>query len=347
MARHTIKYLPLRGIHIFDQLRFEEILLRHTKDNWFIYNFGHRRPTIVLGMSGKVNELLHTHKVARDKVQMIRRYTGGGTVVVDESTIFSTLIMNNKEADTAPYPREIMNWSEKFVYGPLFADVLSKKKSQNNNNNNKNTNNNLESSTAKFSLREHDYTIGDMKIGGNAQTITKDRWVHHTSFLWDYNPAKMEYLKLPAKRPQYRSDRHHNSFLTRLKLHMSSREEFEGLIVKTLEENYNIETATFEEVETICEQVMRNEVSIDKVIRSKVVDIDDYLQGVPIDIGVNDDGNDDQVSVSMSVSVSGVSGAAGVNQQPQQPQQPPSSPSSPANKPPKSLVRQGPSCVNF
>lgn len=71
----------------------------------------------------------------------------------------------------------------------------------------------------QFKLREHDYVFGDKKVqqsrrnnttyytlltrvisprltqfGGNAQSITKDRWVHHTSFLWDFDPANMDYL---------------------------------------------------------------------------------------------------------------------------------------------------------
>ena len=48
----------------------------------------------------------------------------------------------------------------------------------------------------KFCLREHDYVINDRKIGGNAQTITKDRFVHHTSFLWNFDAKKMSYLKV-------------------------------------------------------------------------------------------------------------------------------------------------------
>lgn len=49
-----------------------------------------------------------------------------------------------------------------------------------------------------------DYAIGDRKFGGNAQSITKNRWIHHTSFLWDYEVKNMSYLKLPAKVPKYR-----------------------------------------------------------------------------------------------------------------------------------------------
>jgi lipoate-protein ligase A len=38
-----------------------------------------------------------------------------------------------------------------------------------------------------------------VKVGGNAQTITKGRWVHHTSFLWQFDPSRMGYLKVRRK----------------------------------------------------------------------------------------------------------------------------------------------------
>lgn len=50
-----------------------------------------------------------------------------------------------------------------------------------------------------------DYAFGSRKFGGNAQSITKNRWVHHTSFLWDYDVSNMDYLKLPMRAPEYRS----------------------------------------------------------------------------------------------------------------------------------------------
>lgn len=49
-----------------------------------------------------------------------------------------------------------------------------------------------------------DYVFGNRKFGGNAQSITKGRWVHHTSFLWDYEMMNMFYLKLPKRAPDYR-----------------------------------------------------------------------------------------------------------------------------------------------
>jgi lipoate-protein ligase A len=69
----------------------------------------------------------------------------------------------------------------------------------------------------KFSLREDDYVFADRKFGGNAQSISKDRWLHHTSFLWDFDPRNMEYLTNPARQPKYRDQRSHTEFLCTLK----------------------------------------------------------------------------------------------------------------------------------
>ena len=39
-----------------------------------------------------------------------------------------------------------------------------------------------------------------LQFGGNAQAITKGRWLHHTSFLWAFEPENMRYLRMPDKK---------------------------------------------------------------------------------------------------------------------------------------------------
>ena len=52
---------------------------------------------------------------------------------------------------------------------------------------------------------DSDYVFSDVKFGGNAQSFSSDRCVHHTSLLWDYDANRMiEYLKVPSKQPNYR-----------------------------------------------------------------------------------------------------------------------------------------------
>ncbi|KAI3927361.1 hypothetical protein MKX01_027592 [Papaver californicum] len=62
--------------------------------------------------------------------------------------------------------------------------------------------------------------MGMSGFGGNAQSITKNRWIHHTSFLWDYETKNMAYLKQPRRIPEYRSERNHLEFICPMKEYM-------------------------------------------------------------------------------------------------------------------------------
>ena len=144
-----------------------------------------------MGISGKPETLLDISKVQKDQIPVIKRFSGGGTVIVDENTLFITLIMNQTALEIPPFPEPILRWSFDFF-----------QKAWN---------------IPGFTLRENDYCIGDRKCAGNAQYIKKDRWLHHTSFLWDYSEENMQYLQLPERRPTYRLNRSHTDFLIRLK----------------------------------------------------------------------------------------------------------------------------------
>lgn len=128
------------------------------------------------------------------RVSLIRRYTGGGTVVVDSSTVFVSFIMNSADSSCQPYPREIMSWTEN-IYKPVFKKIIHRFEvslifSS------PNLLHFICSINKEFSLREHDYVLDDKKIGGNAQTITKDRFTHHTSFLMNFDSDKMNFLQV-------------------------------------------------------------------------------------------------------------------------------------------------------
>ena len=63
----------------------------------------------------KRDELIHVEEAKKTGIQVIKRFSGGGTVVVDHNTVFATLIM---QAEAVPgvecYPRPVMKWSEGF-----------------------------------------------------------------------------------------------------------------------------------------------------------------------------------------------------------------------------------------
>lgn len=176
----------LSGTSIFTQLQWEEALLRADQRNWCLINHG-APPAIVMGISGQLHELVDQERLQRDPIPVIRRFSGGGTVVVDEQTLFVTFIFNTGIMAIPPFPEPIMRWTEQ-LYQPVFHPH-------------------------PFKLQENDYVMGSKKFGGNAQSITKHRWLHHSTLLYDFTPARMDYLRLPAKAPNYRMQRPHTEFL--------------------------------------------------------------------------------------------------------------------------------------
>ncbi|KAG7672404.1 hypothetical protein Ndes2526B_g09084 [Nannochloris sp. 'desiccata'] len=247
----VVQLLRLSGFPLLRQLLLEESLFRSHPGNWFVINDGVPDPTIVLGISGKPEELINLREASTANIPLLRRFTGGGTVIVDSNSIMTSIIMHGPTAvpDVPCYPRPIMHWTEG-VFG-----------------------NYLKQYNKDFSLRENDYALGQKKFGGNAQAISKDRWLHHTSFLWDYEQHRMELLKHPPRAPEYRAGRDHSEFIVPLK------QVFKGVVERTelvdglamcLEmEGFIVKEGRLEEAEDAAEK--------NSLIGSKLLDINDYL----------------------------------------------------------------------
>lgn len=213
---NLVRLVRTSGLCILRQLRLEEKLLRSPgAGNWCLLNDGTPERSVVLGISGKPHQLVDVRRALDDGVRVIKRFSGGGTVIVDRDTQFVTLVMNAAAVpDLALFPRQIMDWTGSLYGGRphgVFADVPG------------------------WQLRENDYVIGERKVGGNAQSISKDRWLHHTSFLWDFREETMKYLTNPAKQPRYRANRSHSDFLAPLKTYMPDRNALATRIEAALE----------------------------------------------------------------------------------------------------------------
>ena len=258
MSSRRLKSVLLQGLPILEQLVAEELLLRTTRDNFLLVNRGMPSPAIVLGFSGKIKELVNVELVARDGIQLIRRYTGGGTVICDENTLFVTFIMNTADADTKPYPRDIMDWS-----GGIYRNVFARHQ------------------VSDFDVRENDYVFGNAKFGGNAQTITKDRWVHHTSFLYDYDRNLMDYLTMPKKQPTYRSNREHSSFLTKMKQYVPSVDSFVKELESEMSKSYILESISQSDLLSTLNSIKLERRDLASLIRTKEESVQDCLQSPP------------------------------------------------------------------
>jgi lipoate-protein ligase A len=212
-SKIDLKLIKLQNTSIFDQLKLEEFLLRDTQDNYCIINYG-SSPAIVMGISGKLDELVHKERAKELQIPVIKRFSGGGTVVIDPDTIFITFIFNASQIKVPGFPEPIYRFTES-LYHRVFKDIT-------------------------FELKQNDYVIGDRKFGGNAQYIKKDRWLHHTSFLWDYKKHHMDLLKHPQKTPEYRQGRSHEEFITKLSSHYNDIDQILHIFISELEESFQV-----------------------------------------------------------------------------------------------------------
>lgn len=234
-ASNVIRLVRTRGLCVLRQLRLEETLFRANDENWAIVNDGAPRRAIVLGISGKPHRLIDVAAAHEDDVLVIKRFTGGGTVVVDADTQFVSLVMNGDAIPNVPlFPRPLMRWT-----GDLYGGGVGT-----------NDDTGVFRDLPNWRLHQDDYVVetrselasndrddrvdrvdarGDeprsfLKVGGNAQSISKTRFVHHTSFLWDFDVATMKkYLAVPEKQPAYRENRAHEAFLAPLSRWMADR----------------------------------------------------------------------------------------------------------------------------
>lgn len=229
-ARTKVHLLLLNQYSIYDQLQLEEALLRADDRNWCILNCG-SSPAIVMGISGVQEKLIDPKQMEKSPVPVIRRFSGGGTVFIDHDTVFATWICNTEDTEVSCCPQKIHSWTAEF-YQKAFPEL-------------------------SMHLRENDYVIGERKWGGNAQYLCKNRWLHHTSMLWDYDPKNMEYLLMPSKIPAYRQMREHDEFLCSLRGHYPSRSGMRNAIVEALEASFEIVEVALSEVAEVLERPHR------------------------------------------------------------------------------------------
>lgn len=214
MNKTKINLIALNQCDIYKQLQLEEALLRADRGNFCIINFG-SKDSIVLGISSNPEEMIHLDLIQNKPIQIIKRFSGGGTVYVDSKTLFVTFIFNKETDLSRPYPEPILKWGESF-YNQVFGHQ-------------------------DFHLNENDYVFGEKKVGGNALYIRKDRWLLHTSFLWDYEIEKINLLKQPSKKPKYRKNRSHKDFITPLKDFYSSPEVLIEKIKERIKVSFEIQ----------------------------------------------------------------------------------------------------------
>ncbi|EUD68059.1 lipoate-protein ligase A [Plasmodium inui San Antonio 1] len=239
--KKVVYLLNLTKLHVYEQLLLEECLYRMSSPltqgennvGFVLINDtysnakeeergGHgsipsENKCVVFGISGKVpNFIKDVEYIGKNKIALIRRYTGGGTVYIRNNCVMFSLILPLRfEVERQLYPSNVTEWVFNSFYHSVFNSLSGEEEKE------KKKNPNI------FSHHENDYVhirydhvhdeITMRKVGGNAQAFSKNYFVHHTSFLWSCDYDEMERVIVnPLKQPQYRNRRSHRDFLTSL-----------------------------------------------------------------------------------------------------------------------------------
>ena len=150
---------------------------------------------VVLGYSNKAEEEVHAPFCQKNKIPVLRRVSGGGTVLQGPGCLNYSLILKIKEhqglSSVTSTNRYIM---ERHAEG---LSALLKK---------------------KVGVKGHtDLALGDLKFSGNSQRRKREAILFHGTFLLDFDISMIEKtLKMPPKQPDYRQNRVHQKFLTNL-----------------------------------------------------------------------------------------------------------------------------------
>jgi len=116
MMKKSVSWLDLRGygLSMLERLVLEEVLLHHDNRNWILIGNHSVAPhrylkkqqqqqqdpppcAVVMGIGGKPKQLLDVDKVRRDGIPVLKRFSGGGTVVLDQDSIWTTLIFGREQ----------------------------------------------------------------------------------------------------------------------------------------------------------------------------------------------------------------------------------------------------------
>jgi lipoate-protein ligase A len=147
---------------------------------------------IVLGASNQLNEVLYAEKVIQDKITVLKRPSGGQTVVLTPNNLIISAVFFDKEL---LHPKEVFN-----NINMLIINVLE------------------QSGINNLSLKGiSDIAISGKKILGSSIYRSKNALLYHAVLNLSESVSTFEkYLKHPSKEPDYRLGRSHSEFVTSL-----------------------------------------------------------------------------------------------------------------------------------
>ena len=176
-------------------------------------------PCVVVGRSSKLAEEVHLDRCERDGVPVLRRMSGGGTIVAGPGcSMFSVLL----SLDARPECRAL---------DEAHRTVMTRVRQA------------LQWALDEYGVEQKvdirgvcDLTIEGQKISGNALRLKRHWLMYHGTLLIDM-PLRWisEYLAMPPKQPEYRQGRSHEQFVRGLGDHIRDSKVFKAILERALQ----------------------------------------------------------------------------------------------------------------
>ena len=161
---------------------------------------------VVVGSGGSVTIDVNAPACEADGVPVLRRASGGGTVVLGPGCLCFSLVLSY---DRAPRLNEIPA-SNRYILARVLNALVP-----------------LVPAVVEGSS---DLAVGGVKFSGNAQQRKRRFFLHHGTLLCGFDLARVtKYLNAPERQPEYRRDRPHAEFVANLP---ASAEEVKELLIR-------------------------------------------------------------------------------------------------------------------
>jgi lipoate-protein ligase A len=156
-----------------------------------------REPMVVLGYANQAAREVDLEVCRARNVPVLRRCSGGGTVIQGPGCLSYSLILRIPETGPLSGIRGTNNHimqRNRAALAPLVKGEIL--------------------------IQGHtDLALGGLKFSGNAQRRRRKFLIFHGTFLLNFDiPSMAELLRMPSKQPDYRQNRRHEEFLRNLHL---------------------------------------------------------------------------------------------------------------------------------
>ena len=184
---------------------------------------------IVLGKIGDPLEDLKAKTVREDNMPVLRRCSGGGTVVQGQGCLNYTLILSKVRPEIATIHK-----SYQFILGKTI-EVLRE----------------VQIEAEYKPISDLALIRGEKKFSGNAQRRGKKFILHHGTLLYNFDLSLIErYLTIPKSIPEYRRNRGHEEFVTNIPLPVPTFKKLLAQSFGVCDENYDAHPAEQQKLES-------------------------------------------------------------------------------------------------